>query len=364
MTLLVKPSGRRTWVQRITVNGRRRDIGLGPVDLVTLKEARGAALENRRDIYRGGDPTAERRRAKAVPTFRQAVAKTFAAHAGRWRSAKTAQGWQAQLETHAIPALGDLPVDKIDRADVLRVLSPVWTVKPALAVKLRTRIRAVLAWAQAHGHLVTNPVDLVGGALPSQPAVKAHHRAMPWRDIPEAVRQIEGCEAPLPARACMQFVMLTACRSTEARLAVWSEINLEAREWRIPAERMKAGREHRVPLSDKALAILEAVRPLRGAGDLVFPSLAHPGRPMALVALARVLKAAGLGERATVHGMRSAFRDWCGDTGQPRELAEAALAHSIGSAVERSYARSDLYDRRRALMGDWATYATDYNVAT
>ena len=363
LTLLVKATGRRTWVQRVTVDGRRRDIGLGPAALVTLKEARAAALENRRDVYRGGDPTTARRKARTIPTFAQAVAATFAAHAGRWRSAKTAQGWRSQLETHAIPELGALPVDKIDRADVLRVLEPIWTAKPALAVKLRTRVRAVLAWAQAHGHVSQNIVDLVGGALPAQPAVKAHHAALPYKDIPAALLAVEGCGAPLPAKACLTFAVLTACRSTEARLATWAEVDVEAREWRVPASRMKSNREHRVPLCDATLAILDTVRPLRVVGGLVFPSVSHPGRPMALVALSRTLKASGLGDRATVHGMRSAFRDWCADTGQPREVAEAALAHVVGG-VEGAYMRSDLLDRRRELMTAWAAYAAPTTTTT
>ncbi len=360
LTLLVGSGsgGARSWVQRVSVGGVRRDIGLGPVALVTLREARGAALENRRDAYRGIDPTAKRRKTKTIPTFRQAAAETFEAHRGRWRSEKTARGWDQQLERYAYPVLADLPVDQIGRADVLGVLSPVWTVKHALAGKLRGRLRAIFEWAQAHGHVEANVIDLVAGALPAQTAAKTHHKALPHGEVAAALEAVESSGSSLPARACLTFTILTACRSGEARLATWAEVDVEAREWRIPASRTKTAREHRVPLCDATLAILDTVRPLRGAGDLIFPSVTKPGAALSAVVLSRTLKAAGLGDRATVHGMRSAFRCWCADTGQPRELAEAALAHTVGSTAEAAYMRSDLIDRRRELMAAWSAYAT------
>ena len=366
LTLLVgggAGNGQRSWVQRLTINGVRRDIGLGPVALVTLREARGAALENRRDAYRGIDPTGRRRKARAVPTFREAAGRTFAAYRGRWRSEKTARGWDQQLERYAYPVLADLPVDQIDRPNVLGVLEPLWTSKPALAGKLRGRLRAIFEWAQAHGHVETNVIDLVAGALPAQTAAATHHRALPHGEVAAALRAVECSGSSLPARAALRFTILTACRSGEVRLASWAEVDVEAREWRIPASRMKSNREHRVPLSDAALAVLDTVRPLRGTGDLLFPSVAKPGAALSAVVLSRTLAAAGLGDRATVHGMRSAFRDWAADTGQPREVAEASLAHVV-VGTEGSYFRSDLFDRRRTLLRDWAQYATCYNVAT
>ena len=189
------------------------------------------------------------------------------------------------------------------------------------------------------------------------PAVKAHFRALAYREVGAALDVIETSRASLPAKTCLRFVVLTACRSGEARLATWNEIDPEAREWRIPAARMKAGIEHRVPLSDGALAVLESVRPLRDRSDLLFPSPSRPGRPLSDMTLTKVLRDTGLAGRATVHGFRSSFRDWCAETGKPREIAEAALAHVVGG-VEGACFRSDLFAGRRRLMDQWAAYVT------
>ena len=355
--LYVTPTGSKSWVQRLTVNGRRCDIGLGPWPVVTLAEARDVALDNRRLVRDGGDPLADKRKAK-VPTFRDATVATHEANKARWRSAKVTATWMQQMERHVLPALGDMRVDHVDRGDVLAILTPMWTVKPEIARKLRQRMRAVLAWAEAHGHVDRNVAgEAIDGALPTMPSVKQHFRALPHPDVADALETIADSKASLAAKACLRFVVLTAVRSGEARLATWDEIDLVARVWRIPAERMKAGAEHRVPLTDEAADLLREVAPLRDDSGLVFPSPRKRGAPLSDMTLTKVLRDTGLADRAVVHGFRSSFRDWCADTGKPREIAEAALAHTV-QGVEGAYFRSDLFERRRDLMDSWSRYVT------
>lgn len=357
LILNVTPGGSKSWIQRVTVDGVRRDIGLGSFPLVSLAEARDKAFENRRLARGGGDPLAAKRKVKA-PTFREAAQRTHEANRPRWRSERVAKKWWQGLNKHVFPILGDKRVDRIGREDVLRVLTPLWTSRPEQARKLRQAIRSTLAWAQAHGHVDTNiAADAINGALPAQPAVKEHLRSLPYRDVPDALATVDASRASLFARLCLRFTVLTAARSGESRGATWEEIDLDAREWRIPARRMKSGVEHRIPLSDAALSVLARARPLRKDSDLIFPSPVRKGRPLSDMALTKLLRDTGLAERATVHGFRSSFRDWCAETGQPRELAEAALAHTV-PGVEGAYFRSDLFERRRHLMADWARYLT------
>ena len=355
--LFVTLGGSKSWVQRLTIDGRRCDLGLGGWPLTSLAEARDKAFENRKAARAGIDPLAAKRRPK-VPTFREAAQKTFEANRPRWRNAKVEKNWMQQLGKYALSILGDLRVDRIGREDVLRVLTPIWAAKPETGRKVRQKIRAIMAWAQAHGYIEHNVAgDAIGGALPTQPAVKEHLRALPYREIADALATVDASRASLAAKLCLRLTILTAVRSGETRGATWAEINLDAREWRIPASRMKANAEHRVPLSDAALAVLEQVRPLRDKSELIFPSPKTPGKPLSDMTLTKVLRDTGLAERATVHGFRSSFRDWCAETGKPREIAEAALAHTV-RGVEGAYFRSDLFDRRRALMDQWGAYVT------
>ena len=355
--LVVSPRGTKSWVQRITIDGRRRDMGLGGWPVVSLAMARDRAFANRRAVADGRDPLVHKRRPK-TPTFREASQRALEANRPRWRNAKTAENWLATMTRYVYPVFGDRHVDRIGREDVLRVLTPLWTVKPEIGRKVRQRIRATLAWAQGHGHVEHNLAgDAIDGALPSLPAVKAHFRALPHREVGAALEVIEASAASVSSRACLRFVVLTACRSGEARLACWDEVDLDAREWRIPASRMKTGIEHRVPLSDAALDVLEAVQPLHGVADLVFPSPSRPGRTLSDMTLTKILRDTGLADRATVHGFRSSFRTWASErTSVPHAVCEMALAHRVGSDVERSYARSDLFEKRRGLMDQWATY--------
>ena len=356
--LRVALGGSKSWIQRIYIDGRPRDIGLGGFPLVTLAEARELAFENRRIARRGGDPLAAKRKAN-MPTFREAAERTHRALAPRWRSAKVAASWLQQLERHAFARLGEISVDAIGRAEVLGVLTPIWTTKPEAARRVRSSIRATLDWCIGQGFVESNIAgEAIGGALPRMPRQRTHLRAMDYREVAAALDTIKNSGASLAASACLRFTILTACRSGEARGATRDEIDLDARVWRIPGERMKTGREHRVPLSDAAVAILSSVRMLDDGSGLVFPSPVRPGKPLSDMTLTKVLRDTGLAERATVHGFRSSFRDWCAETAKPREIAEAALAHIVGG-VEGAYFRSDLFERRRRLMNQWAAYLTD-----
>lgn len=350
--LVVAPGGSKSWVQRLTIHGRRHDIGLGGYPLVTLAEARGTALGNRRLARKGGDPLA-RKRLGAVPTFRDAAAATYEANRSGWRSEKVAKNWRQRLERYVLPTLGPFPVDRVGPEEVLGVLVPLGATETGRKVK--AIIRQTIEWALAKGYVDTNVVDAVRGALPRQAAAASHHRALPHGDVAASLEVIEASAASLAAKSCLRFVVLTAARSGQARGATWDEVDLDNRLWTIPASRMKAANPHRVPLSDAALAVLQSVRPLSGGEGLVFPSPSRPGRPLSDMTLTKVLRDNGLADRSTVHGFRSSFRDWCADTGKPREIAEAALAHAVGG-VEGANFRSDVLERRRAVMDGWAGY--------
>ena len=361
--LRIAPGGSKSWIQRLSIEGRRHDLGLGGFPLVTLAEARARAYENRRLARSGGDPLAAKRRAK-TPTFRQAASRTCDALRPRWRNHKHATDWTATLARHAYPVIGDMSVDRIRREDVLRTLTPIWTRRPETARRVRQRMRAVLRWCWAHGYVSENVAgEGIDGALPKMPAVRQHFRALPYAEVATALQTVEASRASKAAKLCLRFLALTAARSGEARGATWAEVDAEAREWRIPGDRMKRGAEHRVPLSDAALVVLERARTLDDGSGLIFPSALKPGRSLSNMTLTKILRDQGLAGRTTVHGFRSAFRDWCAETGKPREIAEAALAHIV-RGVEGAYFRSDLFARRRVLMDQWAAFlsATDSSV--
>ena len=328
--LRVAPGGSKQWVQRLVIRGKRRDIGLGGSNWVTLAEAREAAYENRRIARRGGDPLEAKRKSK-MPLFRDAAQNTYDSLRPRWRNEKVASNWMQQLERHAFKRLGDMRVDHIGQEDVLAVLTPIWSTKPETARRVRRCIKATLQWCQAHGLIDVNFAgEAIDGTLPRMAAVKTHLRALPYRELPAALQSVESSPATLAARLTLRFLILTAARSGEVRGAVRAEIDIDDRVWRIPGERMKAGVEHRVPLSDHAMQVIERARILDKGGQLIFPSPKRHDRSLSDATLTKALRSMGLAGQATVHGFRSSFRDWCADTAQPRELAEAALAHTVG----------------------------------
>ena len=357
--LYISKAGRKSWVLRITIDGRRRDIGLGAFPSVSLAKAREKAGDHRAAVADGRDPLVDKR-ALAIPTFREAACAVHEANKPRWRNAKHVAGWMQSLERHVMPTLGNTFLDRIDRGDVLRVLTPIWTTRPETARRVRQRMRTIFRWALAHGFVETNPAgEVIDGALPPMPKVKAHFRALPYRQVVSALETVETSQASVSARLCFRFLVLTAARSGEARGANWDEIDLQDGVWRIPSERMKAGVAHRIPLSRQALDLLAEAAALRDESGLVFPSPLKPGSPMSDMTLTKVLRSTGLAERATVHGFRSSFKNWALEqTDTPWAVSEAALAHVLGNSTEQAYARSDLFERRRALMQQWADYLT------
>ena len=350
-------AGSRSWLFRYMLRGQARYQGLGSCELVTLAEARQKALGGRRLIAGGIDPLAERRSAKAKPvTFADCAERYIAAHAPGWRNPKHRAQWTATLATYANPVIGQLPVGAIDTAAVMQVLEPIWATKPETASRVRGRIEAILDWATSCGHRQgDNPARWRGHLqrlLPARSKVAPveHHAAMAYTDMPVFMAQLHD-QAGTGAR-CLELVILTAARTGEAIGARWEEIDLKARTWTVPASRMKGGKQHVVPLSEPAIALLTA---LPRSGDLVFEG-ARTGKPISNMAMMMLLRRMGHGN-LTVHGFRSGFRDWAAETtAHANHVVEMALAHTVGNGVEAAYRRGDLLEKRRQLMADWAAF--------
>ncbi len=351
--LHISETGARWWLWRGTIHGRRREIGMGSARLVTLAEAREIARTWRRIARAGGDPKAERDKGKRADlNFEDAARRVWSEQIEpHGRTAKHRQAWIGSLETYAFRTIGSLPIHAVTQADILRVLARIWIDKPETARRVRQRLRMVMNWARVAGHFDgANPVEGVEDGLPKQRDQVQHFTALPYQQLPDLMRRIETVEGM--GALTLRFVILTAGRSGEVRGAMWSEIDIEARLWAIRPERMKAERQHRVPLSDAALAVLDSVRGL--SPDRVFPS-SRQSRPLSNSSLARVLKR--LDCPATIHGFRSCFRDWAEErTTFSREVKEAALAHVVKDKTEAAYRRGDLLEKRRDLMDRWARF--------
>ncbi len=370
--LQVGPSG-RSWIFRFKspITGREREMGLGASADLPLAKAREAATAARILVRGGRDPLAEKHaaaqacKAEAAPSFKAAAQAYIAAHEAGWRNAKHGAQWSASLEQHVFPTFGEKRVDVVDRDDVLHALEPIWTKVPETATRLRGRIELVLGYATAKGWRTgDNPARWRGHLahmLPrrSKVAPVEHHAALSFKRMGEVMDGLATARGV--SALALRFLVLTAARSSEVRNATWSEIDLVEKVWTVPAARMKGGREHRVPLSDEAIAVLEAVVPLRdiaGASDYVFPG-GRRGAPLSDVSLSKALHLASGADDVTVHGLRSTFRDWCGEaTAFPGDVAEAALAHAIRDKVEAAYRRGDLFEKRRRLMEAWGAFAT------
>ena len=351
----VRPTGSRGWIQRLTIRGRRTELGLGGYPLVSLKEAREKAFANRKLAREGGDPLAERRRADSMPTFAEATRRVWNQLRPGWRSPEHAQLWISSVERFAVPRIGEMPVSDVTSADVIGILAPIWHEKAPTARKLRQRIRAIMEWAVAMDYRPDNPCDRIGPVLGAQPKVARHMRALPHREVAGAIRTVRDSDARPVVKLAFEFLVLTATRSGEVRGAAWKEIDREGRVWTIPTPRTKGNREHRVPLGSRAMEVLGEARALGRGSPLAFPSV---GGPLGSTAMSQLLR--GLGIAAVPHGFRSSFRDWAAEeTDHPREVAEAALAHMVRNPVEAAYRRTDLFERRRRLMEDWAEYLAD-----
>jgi integrase len=356
----------KNWVFRFMLNGRPRWMGMGPLHTIGLADARARASDCRRQRYDGIDPIDARRAqrqqarldaAKTI-TFRECAEKYITAHKPGWRNEKHAAQWEATLATYAEPVIGKLSVQAIDTTLVLKVIEPLWARKPETAGRLRGRIESILNWAKVRGYRAgENPARWRGHLdklLPARAKVRKvkHHAALPYPQIGAFMVELRARDG-VAARA-LEFAIMTATRTGEVIGATWSEIDTGARLWVIPADRMKGGREHRVPLSAAALVVLDRMREIR-EGDHIFPSVGRR-RPLSNMALLETLRRMGRGD-LTTHGFRSTFRDWAAErTSFPNEVIEMALAHAISDAVEAAYRRGDLFDKRRRLMDAWSEF--------
>ena len=356
--LMVWPNGSKSWVQRLTIEGRRTDLGLGPYPTVTLKKARHKAWENRSLAKSGGNPLAVKREEAMlaeVPTFEALARQHIADNLNSWENAKHRAQWLSTLETYAFPTLRSLKVNQITRRHVAGLLAPIWTTEPETARRVRQRVRAVMDRAVALEYVDYNPAgDAIKAALAKQRRVKNHHRALPYGKLPAALQAIRESTASPSVKLGFEMLALTACRSGEVRGMTWDEVDLQEATWTIPGERMKAGKPHRAPLSRRALAILEEARSLSDGNGVVFPA-PRSGGVLSNMAFTQLLRRLDLD--FVPHGPRSSFRDWAAEnTDAPHAVMERALAHTVGNATEAAYFRSDLFDLRRDLMDEWGRF--------
>lgn len=363
LLLAVKDSGAKSWILRTVVGGKRRNIGLGSYPEISLADAKERARDAKEKIRQGIDPVEERRATSRAlheqserMTFSEAARLCHEKKTSEFKNEKHAKQWISSVHRYAIPVIGDMPVDEIDLPHILQVLEPIWHEKTETATRLRQRLEAILSWATVSGHRSgDNPARWQGhldAVLPKPNKLKKvnHHAALPWQQISSFMQDLRQREG-MGARA-LEFIILTATRSGEVRLATWEEIDLENKVWTVPGERMKAGQDHTVPLTDDAIKLLKTLPRLEGS-SYVFP--APRGGPLSDMSISTVCKRMKVD--AVPHGFRSTFRDWCAEnTNFPREVAEMALAHTIESKVEAAYRRGDLFQKRRKLMDAWADY--------
>ena len=363
LTLRVDNSGKR-WVQRVTINGRRRNIGLGSYSLVSLAEARNQALANAKAIRNGLDPIQEKRQARElalsakIPTFSEAAEKVIELRRPTWRNAKHGAQWSSTLESYAYPVIGNVPVDQIKTANILSILTPIWVVKHETATRVRQRMDNIFDWVIAQGWRLDNPSSKsITQALPKVKRRKKRRKSLPYAEVPAALNQVRGSGADLMTRLCFEFLVLTVARSGEARLARWEEIDWKELSWTIPASRMKADREHAVPLSHRAVEILQAARDMSSEAELIFPS-SKQNKPLSDMTLLRLLQRLDI--PCVVHGFRSSFGTWFLETEEEgREVRKTALAHDPDDdETEMAYIRTVLYEKRKPVMERWAQYLT------
>ena len=372
--LHVGATGGKSWVFRYMLNGKAREMGLGPLHTITLAQARQRAADQRRVKLDGIDPLEQRREAKAAAslaaakaiTFKACATKYIAANKAGWRNSKHAAQWTATLTAYAYPVIGDLPVNGVDTGTVTRILEPIWTSKSETASRVRGRIEAVLDYARTHRWREgENPARWKGhleNVLPKPSKVRKveHHAALPWGEVGNFMRLLEQQEGV--AAIALRFAILAAGRTGEVIGARWSEIDLVAGVWTVPASRMKGHREHRVPLSRAALDVLGVAARLRqGDAPFVFPG-GKPGKALSNMAMVVLLRRMERGD-LTAHGFRSSFRDWAAETGKESDIAEAALAHVAGNSTFVAYQRGDLLERRKRLMAAWAEHCAQWGRA-
>lgn len=358
--LYIDPSGRRRWVLRMTIQGRRRDIGLGSAVEVSLAEARERRDQMRRQLRDGVNPLNERNRVRSIPTFETYANRMFESIRADWKNPKHAQQWINTLKTYAFPVIGKLPINQVNAQVVKQVLAPIWTEKPETARRVKQRIGRIISAAIGEQlHPGPNPTPNSTTALAARRPKVKNFAAMPYREVPAFIRKLAATSATPGAKRAFQLLILTATRTNEVLNARWREIDIENREWTIPAERMKMGSAHIVPLSTPAVALLRAARTetLVQAEDLVFPG-AKSGRHLSNMVFLQIIKR--LGHRYTAHGFRSAFRDWAEEqTSFAYSAKEAALAHKTRDKVEAAYRRTTMLEQRRDLMEAWAQHCVE-----
>ena len=362
LMLHVRAGGAKSWILRTQVDGKRRDIGLGSAKAVPLADARQAAEEIRRKLAQGIDPVAEKKKEKVViPTFKEAAVLVHEEHKAAWKNGKHQAQWLSTLKSYAYPTLGDLLVSEIEGPIIRDVLAKIWLTKPETARRVRQRIGTVLDWAFAKGYRASEaPMRSLSKGLPRQPKKDGHFAAMSFAEVPAFLQILRRRESM--GRLALEALILTAARSGEIRMARWPELDLESGLWSIPAARMKMGRSHIVPLSPQAVDVFKRAAKLRTpATDLVFYGT-KAKKPLSDMTLLKILRDMEAG--VTVHGFRSAFRDWVAEENNyPGEVAEAALAHAIPNKVEAAYRRTDFLEKRRALMTDWGTFCIPTKLA-
>ena len=361
--LRVEANGTKYWVQRITIRGKRCEIGLGTPDLVLLADVRDKALENRRMVRAGGDPLQAKREAKGIMNFADAARAVYDLHRPTWKNDKHAAQFISTLETYVFPRLGQRKVTDVNSGDVLAVLTPIWTDKPETAKRVCQRIGMVMKWCVAQGWRTDNPAENITKALPRHESIQNHRKSLPYDDVKGCIQTVQNSGAGMVTKLALEFLVLTAGRSGEVRGAMWDEIDFGPVEcanhanravWEIPAARMKAKKAHRVPLSDRAVEILHTAKNLTDGTGMVFPGT-KIGKPLSDATLSKLVKE--LGFDVDVHGFRTSFRTWAQEkTNFPHEVAESALAHVVKNKAEAAYARSDLFEKRREMMQAWADF--------
>ncbi|WP_430251247.1 tyrosine-type recombinase/integrase [Neorhizobium sp. DAR64860/K0K1] len=352
--LRVDDGGGRYWVQRIVIRGKRREIGLGPASLITLADARSAAIENRKSARAGGDPIADKRQAKAILTFEEAARRAHIELSPTWKNPKDRAAFLSTLEKHVFGRFGSVLVSEVTTSNIRQAILNARKTAPEVARKLTFRISAVFKWAIAEGMRVDNPALAGALALPRQEKSAGQRKALGYEDVNGCVATIKASGASNATKLALELLILSACRSGEVRGARWEEFDAAAKVWTIPAERMKMKKLHRVPLCSRSLAILDEAKAIDDGSGLVFPGTKQ-GKTLSDMTLSKLVKE--LGYAVDVHGFRTSFRTWAQErTNFPREIAEAALAHVSGDAVERAYARSDVFEKRRKMMEAWSGF--------
>ncbi len=350
--LKVDQSGAKRWIQRIVIQGKRVDLGLGSTKIKTLADARKEAIENKNLIREGGDPRAEKRKQREIPNFEEAALKVYELHRPGWKNEKHGQQWINTLTEYAYPSLSRKRVSEITSTDILSCIAPIWHTKTETATRVKQRINTVMKWCLSNGYISINPVEGVSAALPKRPDKVTPHRALPFEQTPAAIQTIKNSKAFESTKLALLFLVYTAARSGEVRFAKWEEIN--GSTWTIPKERMKTKKPHRVPLCKEAKEILKLAEQYQDKSGYIFPGTVK-GKALSENTFNKLLK--DLNIDCVAHGFRTSFRMWAAEkTSIPHQVCEFALAHVVGDKAERAYQRSDLFEKRAELMGLWSSF--------